>query len=163
VVTQKLKTLVFAFPGTGKSYIGQNYSNAKDYDETVFYSKLFMDLIMKFGLRNGQNVLLNPFVKSYLFDELRKWRRIPYEVMIACPAEECKEEYAKRYKELAAGRLYRDYSPEIPETLDALKRFDSFPHRKIILGPGDYLDKALMHNGVTLIPKAQDNQEISRQ
>lgn len=153
---QMKKTLVFAYPGTGKTYITQKYKNAI---EIIFCSEVFKYDPFKGHIDvnppSNINVVMTPlfgcdvrlfFKKQIFFPDI--------DIVLSYPTMECYDEYMMRYHRRGSSyKFIDDRKLDFFSTIKAAEKFDSFPHKKARLNPGQFLESALIDNGIVLIPK----------
>lgn len=151
------KTLVLAYPGTGKTFVAKHYENAADGGEIDMAPALSnFSWLVSYYAQQGRNVTMAPFGSYSLAVHAAEWEtsRLTFNTILAYPSKDCLDEYLERYRKRGNGEQFiYTWSRDFKRAIEIAERFNQFEHKKIVLKPRQYLDQALIENGIYLQPK----------
>ena len=143
------KTLVLAFPGSGKTHMANAYANVDDHDSPFYH----LPSLKKDIEASDKDVVVVPLVgMPEWYDGVGDLN-----VIIATPEPSCVGEYLDRYKNRKTpDHIGERFAKEIPMMYHKVDRLHRFKHKKLFLKPKQFLADALKEHGVHLEPKEKD-------
>ena len=172
------KTVILAYPGTGKTKLCEIYDNIIDfehqdykwiYDESIRnlpldqrkgrvdlrkenpdFPKNFLDDAIK--LLNKGNIVVSPFIET-VFNAFNstyfKSKIEDARIILACPNQDAFNQYIEKYRQRGNGEQFISRRiKEFPGMIDLFNRADGY--EKILLKPGEFLSNALREYGLDL-------------
>ena len=166
--------IIAAWPGTGKSFLGNRYENILD-AETTKFQFIVNDKLERSEIEKQKKTVRTPNPEwpnnylKYLLDNSSKYDIIfipphpeildylskhNYDFTLVVPNKDLKEEYKKRYINRGNNDSYIDtITTKWEYGLNILEKYDN---KKIILNKGEYLLDYINKLGIKLISKKKE-------
>jgi hypothetical protein len=147
-------TFVWAYPGTEKSMAAKLYKNFIDHDTFINFPTCL--LLMNKALLNGKNVVAAPLwgdndVTPFWVDESVRGQNIELDLMLCLPSTSCLSEYLERFKKRGdTAGFIETCRKDFLRNFKDIRELELKNTKRVMLRPGQFLDNALIENGVHL-------------
>ena len=152
--TEGTPTFVWAYPGTGKTMTTKHYKNFTDRDMYVNFPTCLS--LMNDAMQKGKNIVAAPLwgsnsVTPLWVDRSVREQNITLDLILCLPSTSCLSEYMERYRQRDNDKRFMEICrSEFLENFEKYKKLELCHTKKIMLKPGQFLDTALIENGVGL-------------